>query len=118
MDGFLTLLGDQELMTTIFGVIAAVFTAYKVPAWIGSLIIQLAPVAVKLIEQTMKKRPNSEKKAAAIKAVKEKLPGVIRTIPGIDKRIGDVVDSVVKALPPTFNPVAPSRKELTDAIGG
>jgi hypothetical protein len=118
MDSLLTLLGDTQTMEYIIAAVVGILTAYKVPAWIGSLIIQLAPVAVKLVEQTMKKRPNSEKKAAAIAAVKEKLPGVIRTIPGIDKRIGDVVDNVVKALPPTFSPVAPSRKEMKDVLGG
>ncbi len=116
-DQTLMLFGDQETMEIIIAAVVAVLTAYKVPTWIGSLIIQLAPVAVKYIEQTMRKAPNREKKEAAIKAVKAKLPGVVRTIPGIDKRIGDVVDSVVKALPATFGPTAPSQKEMRDILG-
>jgi hypothetical protein len=118
LEGFITLLGDGESVEIIIGAVVAILTAYKVPAWIGSLIIQFAPVAVKAVEMHLTNRPNEEKRAAAIKAVKQKLPKAVRTIPGIDKRIGGVVDKIVEALPETYGgPSAPSQKEMKNLLG-
>lgn len=112
------LLQDEEFMTAIVTLALGLLGLTKLPAWAITLIGQLAPIVVKFVEQTMKDEKPEAKREAAIKGVKERLPVVLRVLPGVDKRVVAAVEAAVNDLPPTkIKPVAPSAAEMKQVFG-
>jgi hypothetical protein len=114
-----SLLADKEFMTALIAVALGLLGAAKVPAWSITLIAELAPIVVKFIEQTMKNESNDKKKSEAIKGVKERLPVVLRALPGIDKRVEAAVEAAVTLLPATgkLRPTAPTLGDMKAMAG-
>lgn len=99
MDQIIDVITNPAVLTGILTVLTVVMPFIGLPAWATAIIGSAAAVATKAIEQTHSDKTPAEKKAAAVAAVLEEIPAVLRVLPGTANRIDRAIEAKVLDLP-------------------
>ena len=105
MDQIFSILASTEVLVAALTIVSLVAPIIGLPAWATTIIVSAAGIAVKTVEQTRSGTTSEAKKEAAIKAVGELLPVVVRVLPGTARKIDHAVEACVNDLPTKSLPI-------------
>ena len=98
MESIVAILTSPEFLTALVAVVSAIVPALGIPAWITRVIIAVAPVAVRAVEQKSNGATPEEKKNMAIDLIREMIPAIVRNLPGNADKIEIGLESAVHTM--------------------